>query len=222
MVGMFIVVTFIIFLIIDVVVLKMQNKPHPAFGTITAANLLVFNDYNFDIPDNLMFSRSHTWLQSNDKGLIKIGVDDFVGKAIGAYSFSSFAGVDRDIKRGDTIFEISSGNRSIKIPSPIDCTLKSVNEGVLAKTNLSPYQDWGVQVKPKNNDDNLRQLIYSKDAAAWMKNEVKRLKGFMKGTFQQADIAGLTMYDGGTAVKSVITILTDKEFQNFQKEFLTL
>lgn len=222
MVGMFILCTFIIFLIIDVIVLKTQNRPHPAFGTITAANLLVFSDYNIDIPDNLMFSRSHTWLQSDDTGLIKIGIDDFVDKALGAYSFSSFAGVDRDIKRGDTIFEILSGNKSIRIPSPIDCTLKLVNKEMLNKKDLSPYRDWGVQVKPRNNEDNLSKLIHPKDSAAWMKNEISRLKSFMKGTYQQSDLAGLTMYDGGTAVKSVITILTDKEFQEFQKEFLTL
>lgn len=222
MVGMFVLITFLLFIIVDIFVLKMQNKPHPAFGMITSSNLLLFNNLNIDIPGDLLFSRSHTWLQKNHYGLIKIGVDDFIDKSLGNYSFSKFADINKDIKRGEIIFELLSGNKLIKIPSPIDGTLKFINEDLLNKKNISPYQDWGVLLAPKNYDENIRQLIFPKDTAAWMKKEVSRLKSFMKNTFQKTDLAGLTMYDGGTVVKSVISSLTDREFQDFQKEFLTL
>jgi len=222
MVGIFVLVTFLFCIVADVVVLKIQNKAHPAFENGIDDDQLLFNNFHINVPAGVFFSNAHSWVQESQYGLVKIGVDDFLFKTLGKPSLSNFAEINKEIKKGEPIFEISTGGYSVVVPSPINGKVKSINENILDGKINNPYLDWSVQIEPKNYEEDLKRLIQPKNSVFWMKNEFNRLKSFLKSNLQKENLAGVTMYDGGTVINGLVSFLPKKEFQAFKKEFLIL
>ncbi len=222
MVGIFILAAFLFCIVIDIVVLKTENKSHPAFEKGILDDRLLFSNFHLEVPAGFFFSKAHSWIQDNENGTVKIGFDDFLFKTLEKPVFLNFAEVNKEIKKGEPIFEIASGKNAVTIPSPISGTIKEVNKDILNEKVSNPYLDWGVQLEPQKHSEEMKNLIHPKNSVFWMKNEFDKLKSFLKSNLQKENIAGVTMYDGGTVINGVISFLPEKEFQAFKKEFLTL
>jgi hypothetical protein len=90
MVAIFVLSVFLLFLIVDLFVLKVQGKSHPAFEPqLAQLSLPIFEREIFTIPSNTILSKGHTWLRQNNDGLISIGIDEFGLNALGALSNNS-------------------------------------------------------------------------------------------------------------------------------------
>ena len=87
---------------------------------------------------------------------------------------------------------------------------------------VDPYgNDWGLLVTPNEFEKTKRSLKINEDLAEWMKGELKRLKEYLYGSLSP-DLAGATMFDGGTIMKGAVAQLDDKAVTKFQNDFLSL
>lgn len=222
MVGIFILSTFIICIIVDVLILKLQNKEHPAFGKGFTDDLLRFLNFSIDIPTDIFFSKAHSWVQKNEIGLVKIGIDDFLYKTVGEFQLTNFADIKKEINKGDTIFEISVNKKLIKIFSPIDGKVKSINQKIVNKTLSNPYTEWGVLLEPNNYKNDIKEFTKNNDTILWMKEELSKFKKFLNDNLNKSELVGSTMYDGGLVVNGVISYLPDTEIKEFENQFLKL
>ena len=103
MVAIFVLTMFLFFLAIDLVVLKIQGKYHPAFEpSILQFDSSHFEINNYQIPADIYFSKGHTWLKKNRDGLISIGIDEFAASALGKLSILNYADEGKQLKRGDS------------------------------------------------------------------------------------------------------------------------
>ena len=64
----------------------------------------------FDLPENLYYSDDHTWAQVKD-GLIRIGIDDFLQKLLGAIVYVELPKVGKKIEQFKPWSVISSTNQ---------------------------------------------------------------------------------------------------------------
>lgn len=223
MVAIFVLVTFLLFIAIDMVVLKVQRKKHPAFTEGTSiADIAVFTKEAFMAPIDLFISKAHTWAQKNEYGLIKVGVDEFVTKSMGNISFTRLAEPDKQIKRGDVIFEGTAGMKTFKFRSPVSGTVKFTNPEVLNKKITDPYgEDWGVLVAADDFNESKKQLFSGNEVKSFMKNEFSRLKDFLHEHTLRPELAGATMLDGGNVVEGVVSSINPKGLEDFEKDFLS-
>ena len=137
MVAIFVLTLFLLFISVDLIVLKIQGKSHPAFEPSSPQfDSSIFDRNSFPIPSNIFFSKGHTWLKTNNDGLISIGIDEFGMMALGALSILNCASVGKELKRGEIIFEGAYGNKKVKFLSPINGIIKSVNENIIRQKNL--------------------------------------------------------------------------------------
>ena len=222
MVGIFILSVFIICIMLDIIILKLQNKNHPAFDETFTNEISKFLNFDIDIPKEILFSKAHSWVQKNQFGLVKIGVDDFLYKTVGKFQVTNFAGIKKEINKGDTIFEISANKKLIKISSPINGKVKAINEKIFNKIISNPYTEWGVLLEPINYKNDIKELIKNNDTIFWMKEELSKFKKFLNDNFNKSSLAGSTMYDGGSVVGGVISYLSEKEIKDFENQFLKL
>jgi glycine cleavage system H lipoate-binding protein len=140
-VAIFVLTLFLLFISVDLIVLKIQGKSHPAFEPlIPPFDSLVFDRNSFTIPSNIFFSKGHTWLKKNNDGLISIGIDEFGMMALGTLSILNCAQVGQEVKRGEMIFEGAYGNKTVKFLSPTNGIVKSVNENIFGKKISNPYE----------------------------------------------------------------------------------
>ncbi|MCC7094150.1 MAG: hypothetical protein IT277_08180, partial [Ignavibacteriaceae bacterium] len=64
MVAIFVLTVFLLFLVVDFYVLKVQGKFHPAFEPeLSQLSLPIFEKAKFAVPSNIFLSKGHTWLQ---------------------------------------------------------------------------------------------------------------------------------------------------------------
>jgi glycine cleavage system H lipoate-binding protein len=223
MVAVFVLSVFFLILLIDLAVLKYQGKTHPAFEPVSRQYILAFFDENnITIPSAVFFSKGHTWLKKNSEGLIELGIDLFGTEALGQISILKCAEAGKELKRGAVLFEGIYGNKAVKFLSPVNGVVKSVNPAILGSKIADPYKTWGVQMTSENFDKN-RKLFSSGDKALlWMKEEYVRLNNFISSLTSNTELAGVTMYDGGTLSDDIASLSDDKSIKNFEKEFLSL
>lgn len=223
MVAIFVLAVFLFVLLVDMIVLRIQGKHHPAFEpSFTQYDLPTYDGNTITIPSNVFFSKGHTWLKKKKDGLLEIGIDEFGTTALGTLSILKCAELNKEVKRGKMIFEGCYGNNIIKFLSPIDGIVKSVNTNIIGKKISNPYETWGVQLISKDSLEN-RDLFFSgKEALNWMKNEVSKLKYFIEDHSPKVELAGETMYDGGLLSNYAVVSMIDQNINDFEKEFLSL
>lgn len=223
MVAIFVLMVFLIIITVDLIVLKLQGKNHPAFEpSLPQFDLLIFDANNLTIPQNIFFSKGHTWLKRNTDELIDIGIDAFGTIALGTFSILKFAEVGKELKRGEMIFEGSYGNKIVRFPSPVNGIVKSVNTNIIGKKISNPYETWGIQLISNDLSESRNLFLSGGEASNWMKKEFIKLKNFIDTHSPNIELAGSTMYDGGSLSGDMTSTLFDQSTDDFEKEFLSL
>ncbi|HMN49379.1 MAG TPA: hypothetical protein PKD67_09600 [Ignavibacteriaceae bacterium] len=223
MVAIFVLSMFLFLLSVDLIVLKIQGKNHPAFEpSFSQYDLLNIDRDSFAIPSDILLSKGHTWLKNNKDGFIHIGIDEFAAEALGSLSILNFPPIGKELKRGDTLFEGSYGDKIVKFKSPINGIVKSVNTDIIGQKISNPYETWGVRLSSKNFAEDQRMFFQGSEAISWMKKESLKLKNFINAHTPKVELAGATMFDGGQRTNSMISLLVDQSVNDFEKEFLSL
>lgn len=220
MVALFVLLTFVLFVVIDIFVLKAQKKSHPAFEKTTGA---VFNKSSIPFPNQVYVSKGHTWAQQLQDGTVKVGIDDFALKALGRLSITKIASELTRVKQGDVILEGTCSKNSFKFRSPVEGTVKLVNDSILNKTLTEPFTNgWGLIITPGNWEANRNALKTGESLSAWLKEEFRRLRDFIEMSTVKPELVGVTMHDGGNIVEGAISNISSEGLKNFENEFLTL
>ncbi|MDY0082448.1 MAG: hypothetical protein RBR74_04640 [Ignavibacteriaceae bacterium] len=223
MVAIFVLTAFLFFILVDLVVLKFQGKYHPAFEpSFSQFDISIFEKNKFVIPQNTFFSKGHTWLKENGNGFVNIGIDEFGMTALGTLSILNCALVGKTLKRGDVLFEGSYGNNKVKFLSPVNGIVQSVNPNIISKNISDPYKTWGVQLLSKDFSENREKFFSGNDAVNWIGKEYVKLKSFLDTHALKPNLAGETMYDGGTLSNDTPHLLVELSAGDFEKEFLSL
>ncbi len=218
MVALFVAITFILFIAVDILILKAQRKKHPALYN---PEYSVFNKRSFHLPAELLLSKGHTWIKVLKDGIVEVGIDDFITKALGKLSVINLAKEGTEIKTGDVILQAVIDKKSINFRSPINGLVKKVNSSLIGQTIEDPYTNWGITVIPAGIEKDKNNLMEGKQLADWLRNEVVRLKDFLSLHSPKEGLVGITMHDGGNIVEGAVSNIDEKGLEDFEKEFLT-
>lgn len=218
MVALFVVLTFIVFLLVDFIVLKAQKKEHPAF-----VSLSVFNKGSIILPAGYFLSKGHTWITKVKGDLVRMGVDDFILKAFKSLTVTPVKKEGDKIKAGEAIFEAKSGNHTVSLRSPVSGEITGINRNLAEKLISDPYDlDWLIQVQPDSFSNEIISLKTGEAAVNWLKSEFTRFKDFVHAQSSVPELAGVTMADGGNIVEGVLKNFEDNTIRKFEEQFLSL
>jgi glycine cleavage system H lipoate-binding protein len=223
MVAIFVLSAFILILMLDHFVLKLQGRTHPAFepepGIIGVAGSPVIN---YELPSNIFLSKGHTWLKKSDDGLTEIGIDLLGSMALGGLSIAKCPEENTRIKHGDVLFVGNYGAEIVEFLSPIKGTVKYTNSNILGKKISNPYDSWGIKVYSEEEINMGNKLFSGKEAVEWIKTEFQNLKKFLEKHNTDLELVGETMFDGGASSDNSNSAPTKLIVNNFKKEFLSL
>jgi glycine cleavage system H lipoate-binding protein len=216
MVALFVVLTFILFILIDFLVLKAQGKKHPAFSTVK-----VF-DSGFMYPGDIYLSTGHTWLKMLKEGFVRIGVDEFIQKALAGIKFITLLTEGTRVQKGDILFSAVSGDKMVNFYAPVSGTIKKVNTAMENRGIDDPYKNWVVSIQPENINADLKGMKFSESATNWLAEEYARLKDFLSFHTNEMAVAGTTIHDGGNIMEGVVTSLNTNSIKEFENQFLKI
>lgn len=224
MVAIFVFLTILAFLAIDLLVQRSARKkealaPRPV--RIPVAD-------RFLIPRGYFLSRGHSWIELLFTGNARVGIDDFVQKLVGPIEEIRLPSVRAEIRKGEPLYSIRIGTRELAIPSPLSGTIIEVNSAISGNPgtlNRDPYvSGWGVVIEPNNLAEELPLFSIAESAAQWLRGEVTRFRNFIKEyafRMQATPLpAGVTLLDGGMPVTGVLQMTDDQTWKAFEREFL--
>jgi glycine cleavage system H protein len=225
MVVILVLLTFVVFVVLNIIFVKNKKIADVALKTGVRnpqfTSPAVFNKKSLLHPDGYHFSKGHTWAKSIDNEKVKIGIDDFLVKALGSILIKKIVPVGTFVKRGDVIFEGVFDSKNVKFRSPVRGYVSEINSNLVDNKIKNPYEsDWGIVINSSDKDSELTSLISGDKVINWMKDEFRRLKDFLASNSFKPELVGVTMYDGGNIVEGIVSSLDEMAMDEFDEKFL--
>ena len=98
---------------------------------------------------DLLYSKSHEWVEMIDDQTAVIGISDFAQDALGERVFVNLPEVGDEVTAGEAFSDVESVKAVSDVISPVSGTIVEVNEELLDAPELineSPYEAWFVKV----------------------------------------------------------------------------
>jgi len=134
----------------------------------------------YNIPEELYYTKDHTWARIEDDGTITVGMDDFGVKGAGNIEFIDLPLEDDEFEAGEAFGSLESAKWVGGLLMPVTGTVIEVNEDVEDDLDIlvnDPYGDgWLIKVKPENLENDLKGLVHGDDVLEWIKKEIETRK----------------------------------------------
>jgi CheY-like chemotaxis protein len=173
----------------------------------------------FLIPGGVFISDGHCWANIDDKGMVKVGLDDFARKLIGKIDAIEFPNLGLSIRKGQRLFAVKQDNRRVTFNSPVSGKVKEINKLLntdLESIEFSPYENnWVCQIDAEELDSEIPQLKIGKAAVNFYQEDIEHLQALKKKikTGTEEDIANGHLYIGE------MEKLDDVSWKRYSEEF---
>ncbi len=138
--------------------------------------------FGFDMPSDRLYHRGHTWVKREADGMLKIGIDDFGRRMLGASYSPELPKIGAVLSVNGTGWHFVNGGSRVRILSPVDGKVTAV-----VGTNDGFY----LQVDP-GDDCDLRHLLKGSEIRPWIMRELERLEMILS-----TENTGISLADGG-------------------------
>ena len=111
-----------------------------------------------NIPTNLLYSKSHEWVEFTSETTAKVGLTDYAQKALGGIVFINLPEEGDPVTTGGSFGDIESVKAVYDLISPVNGTVSAINEELLdtpQKINEAPYDAWLIQVSDISGREDL-------------------------------------------------------------------
>ena len=115
-----------------------------------------------NIPDDLKYSPAHTWVESLEDGLVRVGITDHAQTELGDIVFVELPELEKSYSAGEECAVVESVKSASDIYCPVSGEIVDINnelEDNPEKINVDPYGlGWIFIIKPDDEAD-LDELI---------------------------------------------------------------
>ncbi len=116
-----------------------------------------------NIKSNLMYTKSHEWVEFIDKTTAKVGLTDFAQHALGDLVFANLPEVGDEVTKEESFGDVESVKAVSDIFSPLTGEITAINEELLdapETINAVPYEAWLIEV---SNITDKEELLDAKE-----------------------------------------------------------
>ena len=197
---------------------KIKAELKPKVNIAHVEDLETHGFSEFAIPGGVFISKGHCWASLEQDGTVKIGIDDFAKKIIGPFDDIDLPNRGMNVSKGQPLFRIIQGNRSITFNSPVSGKVAKINNKLLQNIdllNVTPYEkNWLCVIDADNLHKDISELTIGKTAVTFYQNEIEHYKETMTKLIKgQEEKTEDELFIGK------LQKLDDKDWENVVKEF---
>jgi len=174
----------------------------------------------FQIPGGVFISEGHCWANVSEEGTVKVGIDDFAKKIIGKIDSIGLPNLGMVVKKGQALFMIKQGQRSISFKSPLSGKVKEVNKFIndeRESLNYTSYDiNWVCEIDAEELDSELSTLKIGKAAVLFFQDDIERLQALKKKTRTSKETE---LEPEGLIFTGEMENLDDMNWKRFAEEF---
>jgi len=174
----------------------------------------------FQIPGGVFISEGHCWANVSEDGTAKVGIDDFAKKIIGKIDSIGLPNLGMVVKKGQSLFNITQGQRTISFKSPVSGKVKEVNKFInneLDSLDFTPYdKNYVCEIDTDELDSELPGLKIGKSAVSFYQEDIERLQVLKKKTMTSKEAE---LEPEGAIFAGEMEKLDDISWKRFSEEF---
>jgi len=188
------------------------------YNEVASAGKGMENVRGFHIKSDYYYHPKHLWVAPNagEEGEARVGIDDFSARLIGRVDRATVPSAGMPVKENSVCFLLHSGPRTVRLVSPVDGVIQSVNPRVSSDPSIlneDPYSEgWVFSLRLKG--DAVKGLYHETVARKWFESEVERLQRVFSSDL------GMTATDGGEAHKDISSRLNEAQWGKIVSQFL--
>jgi len=174
----------------------------------------------FQIPGGVFISEGHCWANIGEEGSVKVGIDDFAKKIIGKINLFGLPNLGMVVKKGQSLFTVTQGQRTISFKSPVSGKVKEVNKFInteIDSLEFSPYdKNYVCEIDADELDSELQSLKIGKAAVSFYQEDIERLQSLKKKTMTSKEAE---LEPEGAIFAGEMEKLDDINWKRFAEEF---
>jgi glycine cleavage system H protein len=166
----------------------------------------------------LFYAPGHTWMKEESPSAVRVGLDDLARRLLTGIRALKVAEPGTELRRGDTLAEVTLDGRTTRIVAPMDATVVDTNDDVEQTPDIvqrDPYRKgWLALLAPVSGD--FRRMPTGEAARQWLEGEDQRLTVFFEARL------GAAAADGGEYVLPPPALLKPEQWDEVEREFLDI
>jgi len=167
---------------------RIERQMKPTVRLLTPTTKESGSKHEFNVPAGIFIARNHTWVDVEMNGTARIGIDDFARKIISKIDAVELPKLNKEVRKGETLFVIRHDSESIDMASPISGKVTLVNTEHIEHPELIgliPFElSWMCCVEPSNLSEELRSLKIGVDSINWYKEEIDKYAEIIRAADQ--------------------------------------
>jgi len=159
---------------------RLARLTAPEIRLVTPSSAARASARVINVPGGVYVSAEHTWVSVEITGEGRIGLDDLVHKTIGKPESIQLPEEGQPVRKGQVLFAIRRGDRSLTFHAPISGRVSKVNHELEfnpALMRLRPYdQGWICAIEPSSLTADLGGMTLGADAVAWYQTQAESFR----------------------------------------------
>jgi glycine cleavage system H lipoate-binding protein len=193
--------------------------PHPArAGRGRAARERALSGW-FRLPEAAYYHEGHTWAVPAGQDRVRIGVDDFAQKILGAARAIAVPEVGASLAKGEPGWALDVDEHRFDLPAPLTGRVVARNEAVLGNPGLvleDPYErGWILELEVPKLRRSLRELLHGDRAREWLARAEEALR------LRMSPEVGAVLQDGGVPVPGIARALSSENWDRLARDLLS-
>jgi glycine cleavage system H protein len=177
------------------------------------------------LPGGLFLSPWHVWARVEPSGSLRLGVDKVLLAFLGGVDCMYALPEGSDVRVGGPLLMLRNGQRALKIRSPVDGIISSVNN----RARMSPQRvmsdpfesGWLYSISPTRLSANLKKMVVAEDASRWMGRELARLRDLLQTSLKTDDCELVTMADGGIPLVGQLSQVENRTWEQLAETYFS-
>lgn len=164
---------------------KIQKQLKPKVHITHLASTESMKADEFSIPGGVFISNGHCWASMQQDGTVNVGIDDFARKLIGKIDDFEFPNLGMKIIKGQPLFSVKQGQKTIRFNSPVSGQVKRINsflKNEIDALNTTPYDsNWICVIDADNIDNEIKDLKVGNAAVSFYQEDIEHFRTALKG-----------------------------------------
>jgi glycine cleavage system H lipoate-binding protein len=170
-------------------------------------------------PQGYYLHRGHSWVRMETDGEVRIGLDAFASRLLGALDSVDLPLMGKPLARGQGAIGLGRQAWRTDLLAPVSGVVTAANPEVLERPDLvrsDPYGDgWLLMAYPEDLRSDMRTLFMGGEATEHLENEIEALHATIEAQL------GPLAADGGQLVDDIFSHLPRDCWDQVAKTFLT-
>jgi len=159
---------------------RMEAARRPNVRVVSPEMAEVVPASEFCVPGGAFLSTGHAWVRIEPEGQVRIGIDDFISKALGTVNEVILPERGKVVRQGEPLFTLKGDAGVVHVAAPLSGRVEHDNHGLKSdpiELLHSPYdRGWVCLMTPSDLATELTSLKIGKPVIDWYQEEILRLR----------------------------------------------